>query len=358
MSAEGGAVTDLTTADAARDEPFHISPGLTPSNRAVLFTATIRNGGRIDAVILDSGERRVVLENARAPAVLGNGHLLFQRDEAILIAPFDPERLTVTGPAVPLIDDVRRDSQNSSFPVAQLAASVNGALAYLPAVDTTGALGLVSRDGKFEPLGQPPGYVSLPRVSADGHSVAFVSAQAQASAVHIYDRRRGSTTKLTDDGRDEGIAWHPDGRSLAVNSTRNGTRGIFLDHLDGREQLLVATPANVTVTRNAGWSPDGRLLAYTVQTGLLHDIWVLTMGEKPTSEPFLKGVASEHSPTFSPDGRWLAYVSDESGRAEVYVRPYPQGERLAVSTGGGTGRRGGATGRNSSSRARTMVRRR
>jgi len=155
--------------------------------------------------------------------------------------------------------------------------------------------------------------------------------------VHIYDRRRGSTIKLTDDGRDDGMAWHPDGRSLAVSSTRYGTRGIFLDYLDGREQLLVTTPANVTITRNADWSPDGRLLAYTVQTGLLHDIWVLTMGEKPTSEAFLKGVASEHSPTFSPDGRWLAYVSDESGRYEVYVRPYPQGDRFAVSTGGGTG---------------------
>src|SRR5438046_2897292 len=85
----------------------------------------------------------------------------------------------------------------------------------------------------------------------------------------------------------------------------------------------------------ARWrSPDGTRLAYTVQAGGLHDIWVLTMGEKPTTQPFLNSAASEYSPTFSPDGRWLAYTSNESGRAEVYVQKYPQGERFAVSTSG------------------------
>ena len=112
---------------------------------------------------------------------------------------------------------------------------------------------------------------------------------------------------------------------------------IFLKTLDGRERLLVATPAGATVIRNATWSTDGARLAYTVQTGFQHDIWILTMGETPTAKPFLATAASEYSPKFSPDGRWLAYVSDESGRFEVYVQPYPQCERLSVSTTGGQG---------------------
>jgi eukaryotic-like serine/threonine-protein kinase len=99
----------------------------------------------------------------------------------------------------------------------------------------------------------------------------------------------------------------------------------------------VATPAGVNSLRNAAWSPDGSTLAYTAQTGYLHDIWMLTMGDPPVTAPFLSRTASEHSPAFSPDGRWLAYVSDESGRAEVYLQPYPTGERLAVSTAGGNG---------------------
>jgi eukaryotic-like serine/threonine-protein kinase len=85
------------------------------------------------------------------------------------------------------------------------------------------------------------------------------------------------------------------------------------------------------------WSPDGTQLAYTVQTGRAHDIHVVTMGETPTTRPVLTSAASEESPRFSPDGRWLAYASDQSGQREVYVQAYPQGERLSVSTGGGTG---------------------
>jgi serine/threonine-protein kinase len=335
VSAEGGAVTDLTTPDAAQGEQFHLMTALTPSSRAVLFSGSTRVAARIDAVMLDSGERRRVIENAGRPVLLGSGHLLFQRDDAILIAPFDAERLTVTGPAVPLPDAVRRDSPGSPFPVAELAASSHGTLAYVPAAEDARALALVRRDGTFEPLGPPPTSFALPRASPDGHAVAFVVPRGRDSEVHVYDRRRGSTTKLTEDSRDEGLAWHPDGRSLAIYSTRKDVSGIFLKTLDGRERLLVPRPAGATIIRNAAWSPDGTQLAYTAQTGLLHDIWVMTLGDTPTTAPWLASAASEHSPAFSPDGRWLAYVSDESGRTEIYVRPYPQGQRLAVSTAGG-----------------------
>jgi Tol biopolymer transport system component len=340
VSAEGGAVTDLTKPDPAKGDPFHLFAALTPSSRTVLFSSLVTEGAKnrsIDAVDIASGQRRIVVENARTPTVLGSGHLLFQRDEAILIAPFDLDRLSVTGPAVPLIDAVRRDEPNSPGPVAQLAVSSNGTLAYVPAVDTARTLGLVGRNGVFEPLGPPPSEFSRPRVSPDGNLVAFVVARGPALEVHVYDRQRGSTTKLTQDGRDEGMAWRPDNRSLAVYSSRGETRGISLKNLDGTERLLVEKPPGVTVLRNASWSPDGTLLAYTVQTGLLHDIWVLTMGDKPTTEPLLASAASEHTPVFSPNGQWLAFVSDESGRGEIYIQKFPKGERLAVSTSGGSG---------------------
>jgi len=335
VSAEGGEPTDLTTLVTGH-ETFHSFPVLVPSSRAVLFC--VRTSGdsyRIEGVMLDSGKRRVVVENARVPIVLSSGHLLFQRDETILIAPFDPTRLSVNGPAVPLIDKVRSDSLASPYPIAELAVSQSGTLAYMPAADTAGALGLVGRDGAFQPLGLPPNNFDRPRVSPDGRYIAFMVARGQDSEVHVYDLQRGSTTKLTRDSRDSGIAWHPDSRSLAIFSQRKDARGIFLKNLDGGERLLVPLPAGVVSLRNFSWAPNGKQLAYTVQTGLLHDIWVLTMGEKPTSQPFLNSAVSEFSPKFSPDGLWLAYVSDESGRSEVYAQKYPQGERLPVSTGGG-----------------------
>ncbi|MEQ1760599.1 MAG: protein kinase [Vicinamibacterales bacterium] len=335
VSAEGGEPTDLTTFDAG-DELAHTFPTLVPSSRAVLFTVrTTGNAHRIESVMPDSGTRSVVLENARVPVVLSSGHLLFQRDETVLIAPFDATRLSVTGPAVPLIDRIRSDSLVSPYPAAELAVSRNGTLAYLPAADTAGALDLVGRNGAFQRLGPPPNNFARPRVSPDGRAIAYMVANGQDSEVYLYDVLRGSTTKVTQDSRDDGFAWHPDGRSLAISSTRKDAAGIFLKSLGGGERLLVPLPAGVSSIRNFSWAPDGTQLAYTVQTALQHDIWVLTMSETPTSQAFLKSAASEHSPTFSPDGRWLAYVSDESGRTEVYVQKYPQGERLAVSIDGG-----------------------
>ncbi len=339
VSAEGGAVTDLTALDAAQGERNHSFPALVPSSRAVLFSVRYRDSDnvRIDAVRLDSGERRVVMENASIPHVLSSGHLLFQRDETILIAPFDTTELTVTGPAVPLVDDVRRDSPFSSWQVAELAVSSSGTLAYVPAAGTARALGLVSREGAFEALGPPPNNFHLPQVSPDGRTVAFIVARGRHREVHVYDRLRGSTTKLTQDGYASAVAWHPDNRTLAIaQRNKSDASGIFVKSLDGDERLVVPNPPASSL-RPGSWSPDGTRLAYTVQTGSLHDIGVLTMGDPPTTQLLINSAAGEHSPTFSPDGRWLAYASDESGRFEVYLQKYPQGERLAVSVGGGTG---------------------
>ncbi len=338
VSAEGGAVTDLTTIDGAKGEDFHSFPVLTPSSRAVLFSVRSVPGYvfRTEAVTLDTGARRVVVENARALLVLSSGHLVFERGDAILVAPFDTNGLAVTGPAVPLVDAVRRSSEMTS-PTPELAASRAGTLAYLPATGAAAAVGLVGPDGTFEALGPPANDAAFPRVSPDGHTIAFLVPRGQDVDVQLYDRLRGSTTKLTQDEAVFGAEWHPDGRSLALATRKKDADGIFLKQLDGQERLLVATPAGVNSLRNAAWSPDGSKLAYTVQTGFLHDIWILTMGDPPVTTPFLSRPASEHSPAFSPDGRWLAYVSDESGRYEVYLQPYPTGERLAVSTGGGNG---------------------
>jgi eukaryotic-like serine/threonine-protein kinase len=334
VSAETGAVTDLTTIDAAHGEILHFVSLVTPSSRAVLFNRISNEGVRIDAVTLDSLERRVVVENGRTALAIAKGHLFFERGNTIVAAPFDEERLTLTGPAVPLTEEVRRDSFDSPMPWPQLVVSSSGTLAYLPVVDVAGALGLVDRDGMFEPLRLPRLDFRRPRVSRDGHAVAYVVGGGQ---VHVYDRLRGSTTKLTEGGRDEGLAWHPDGRSVALFSTRKDAAGIFFKNLDGGERLLVPMPSGVAQLWNAAWSSDRIHLAYTRFTGQQDDIWVATMGDPPTTAPYLTGAADENSPSFSPDGEWLAYVSDESGREEVYVRRYPEGERLAVSTDGGSG---------------------
>ncbi|MBY0507480.1 MAG: protein kinase [Bryobacteraceae bacterium] len=332
VSAESGAVTPLTTRDAARGERSHGQPALVPGSRAVLFAVGI--GGttnRVEAVWPDSGKRTVVLENARDPFALSSGHLIFQRNGEIFIAPFDTGSLTVTGPSVPLGEQIRYDRPATPLALPEIAISRNGTFAYLPAVDTAGTLGLVGRDGTFRPLALPPANVDKPRGSPDGRSIAYLV----NNEVYVYDLERGSTVKRTQDGRDRGIAWHPDSRSLTTFSSRNNVTGVFLRKPDGGEQVLIPMQRGVQFLRNFAWSPDGRRFAYTVQNGSETHIWILTPGENPPNQAFIQGQAK--NPRFSPDGKWLAYDSRESGRNEVYLQQYPQGERLEVSTGGGDG---------------------
>lgn len=273
----------------------------------------------------------MVVENARAPRYLVSGHLLFRRDDVILVAPFDAARLALTGPAVPLVEDIRRDRG------AEFAVSRGGTMAYVPAADAaTQALGIVNRDGAFRSLGPPPNRFAQPRISPDGQHVAFeVARPGQPTEVHIYDVARGATTKLTQQGSESGPSWRPSSGELTVSSRRQDASGIYLKDLSGAERLLIPYPGATTLLRNASWSPDGRLLAYTLQDGNLHDIWVLTMGDTSSAQPLVNGPTREFGPKFSPDGRWIAYVSAESGRIEVYIRRYPEGNGIAVSTGGG-----------------------
>ena len=339
VSADGGKTEQLSAVKRADGEAVHNQPDFIPGTRAVLFTVFygLQRDPRIDAIILNTGERRVVVENADNPHYLRSGHLLFQRNKSLLIAPFDAKRLKLTGPAIPLIDEVRRDGPTSDQFTAQLAVSWNGTLAFVPAVDRgSKVLGWVNREGKFQAIDLPPNSFDYPRLSPGGKQLAFELQRGKEREVHIYDLVRGTTTRLTQAGSEQRPAWRPNGTELAVFSVKPDVRGIYLKNLDGSERLLVKASSD-ELLRPGSWSPDGMLLAYTVQKGSRHDVWILSMGDKPAAHSYLNGSASGHSPMFSPDGHWLAYVSDESGREEVYVRRYPEGEKLTVSTGGGAG---------------------
>lgn len=289
--------------------------------------------------MLDTGARRIVLESAYNPHYLPSGHLVFQRDKGILIAPFEAKTLKLTGPAVPLIDEIRRDGLASDGSVAQFAISRNGTLAYVPGEEVTRNLGTVNQAGTFTPLSLAADRFSIPRVSPNGQYVAVEigGLQSGPSEIFIRDLARETTTKLTQEGADAWPAWRPNNRELAVFSVKkNAATGIYLKDLSGTERLLLTADTGVGL-RPGSWSPDGMLLAYTVQNSGQDHIWILTMSEKPTAKPLLNTAASEHSPGFSPDGRWLAYVSDESGREEVYVRRFPDGDKVVVSNSGGNG---------------------
>ena len=196
-------------------------------------------------MILQSGERRVITENASGGRYLSTGHLAFTRGDAVLVAPIDVKRLVLAGPAAALSDDVRRDGANSEGTIPQLAVSSNGTLAYVPRADATArVMGRVGRAGAFTPFGLAAGPNRRPRVSPDGQRVAFESPRSAGdaafeTAVHVHDLVRGTVTRLTESGSESHAVWRPDGRAIAVYARRPEASGIYLKDLGGQEHLVL-----------------------------------------------------------------------------------------------------------------------
>ncbi|HVT48419.1 MAG TPA: protein kinase [Vicinamibacterales bacterium] len=341
VSAEGGTVSTLLAKGQQEQEQGAIASLTSTASEHAVLLEFVNPGNvgvstaRIEAVRLDTGIRTLVLDHAASPLVTPDGrHLLFERDGALLAAPFDDAMLAVTGPVIPLVDDIGADTREIN-PTAEWTMSATGTLAYIAATDRTSAMGMVDRAGTFRPLAVPRGVYRLPRVSPDGRTIAFTTTTPQQSEIDLFDLARGSLAKLPASGSESAPAWTPDGQALAVTAATSNAAGIAFADLTGGLRMLVTSKAG-ELLRNGSFSPDGTELAYTRQTGSPHDIWVLTLGHPPPV-PYLDSAAAEHSPQFSPDGHWLAYVSDESGHAQVYIHGYPRGPRFVVSIDGGEG---------------------
>jgi serine/threonine protein kinase len=345
VPADGGSPTTLTSVDVAQGEIAHFPGAYAPEAGAVVFTTAFSQlrDSRLEAVILQSGERRVITENARAPRYLSTGHLMFRRGDAMLVAPIDVKRLVLAGPAAALSDDVRRDGANSEGSTPQAAVSSNGTLAYVRRADATArVMGRVGRAGAFTPFGLAAGPIRRPRVSPDGQRVAFQSPRSGSdsafeNAVHVHDLVRGTVTRLTEAGAESQSVWRPDGKAIAVYARRPDVSGIYLKDVGGQEHLVFRNDDAGTDVVPESFSPDGAVLAFSRSQGGRYSIWLLALGEKPVARPLTTATPSEYSPKFSPDGRWLAYVVDQRERSEVYIRGYPSGEPIPVSSSGGVG---------------------
>jgi Tol biopolymer transport system component len=255
-----------------------------------------------------------------------------------MAVPFDLQRLAVTGTAVPVLEGVLQSPLTGT---AQYSFSSTGALVYVPG-GLQGAqrrLVWVDRKGAEQPLPAPVRSYRTPRISPDGRRVAVTSSEVGEN-IWLYDLARETLTRLTFEGAANFTpTWTPDGRRIAFSSAKAAhTWNVFWQTADGSggaEQLTEFGdyPHNV-----GSWSPDGQVLAFeeiSPVTG--RDIWVLRLSDRK-AQPFLHTSFNETAPAFSPDSRWLAYASDETGRYEIYVQPYPAGPggKWQISTEGGT----------------------
>ncbi len=329
VPAAGGAPQRLTTLDNKRGEVGHRWPIVIPGG-AVLFTSFTSRGlqdARIEAVSLATGDRRTILEQATFSLYASTGHLLFCRDDALLGVAFDAKRLAVTGSPVPFIENIGVRSLGAPF----AALSATGTLSYVPASALVGRLAWVSRQGAEQPLSDAPRPYANPRVSPDGRRFVV---EVGSGDLWLRDLARESFTRLTlgQTANNQFPVWAPDGRRIVFRTARQ-LHWIDSDGSGSPHDI----PGTSIDDYPSSVSPDGETLALTrIDPKTSGDVYVLSLRGDPRPRAILSTPAYEGGAQFSPDGRWLAYVSRESGQMEVYLRPYPGPDRKwQVSVGGG-----------------------
>jgi serine/threonine-protein kinase len=340
VSASGGEPQQLTVPDAESGEGGHEMPHFLPGGEALLFTVIGNESNSIWAVSLESGERKNLLEGSR-PWYVPTGHMVYERGGSLHAVPFDIDTLQVVGSPTPLAQKLRVPSPG----FAEFAISDNGTLVYVPGSGgVKGELMWMDRQGKSETLGIHRNIVGdvareeRVRISPDGQRVALAIQESSTwhSNIWIYDVARGTMTPLTFDGRNGNPVWSPDGARVAFEKGGEGISWMPWDGSGEVEQL-------VTPGKNAEWqlpssfSPDGKLLAFVQQNPRTEgDILMLSLEGEHEPRTLVQGPFHEEQPMFSPDGQWLAYVSDQSGRSEVYLMPYPgPGGATQISVQGG-----------------------
>lgn len=336
-SAAGGAARMLTTLDTKQDELDHRWPEILPGDKALLFTIQARVGFRVASLSLETGERRVLIEDGSNAHYVPSGHLLFGRAGSVFAVPFDLKRLRVTGSPVLVMQGIANDPTTASM---QMTVSNTGSLAYIAGRELKSGRQLVwvDRHGSTRPLLEAPRNYEEPRLSPDGQQAALTIREETAD-IWIYSITRGTLTRLTfEPTENETPAWTPDGKYVTFSASRSGRRRFLFqkaaDDTGTGEQLIADTGADHY--HIGSWSPDGQALIVNKHPSGDGDILLLTPGDRQT-RPLVKTRFNERASRLSPNGCGLAYTSDESGRDEVYVQAYPSsGRKLQVSSEGGT----------------------
>ena len=351
VSAAGGEPSPVTTLSRAEMESSHRWPEFLPDGRHFLFLS--EPGNVVKVGLLDSAEIvRVTTGSSRA--LYADGQLLFVRDETLVAQPFDVKELRTTGEAVPVAEDVRVNPANGR---AAFAVSPTGILVYRIGGNAVPVqLTWFDRTGKeLQKIGQPKDYRGM-ALSPDAQRVVVHLHETSGRStvgfggggLWVVDIGRGTESRFTFTGaHDTSPRWSPDGLRIVFTSNQTaipprgagrsgGSLGLYVKAAGGvtPEELLMKSDSAIIAQ---SWSRDGRFIAFDSDGGKsLTDVFLLPLAGDRKVIPFLTTAANEGQAEFSPDGRWIAYTSDESGAADIYVQPYPPtGRKWLVSTGGG-----------------------
>ncbi len=362
VPAGGGEPVALTTPKVSEGD--HLFPSVLPGGRGVLFTISPPSqpeNAQVAVLDLKNGERKTLIPGGSDGAYVASGHLVYAAGGKLHAARFDLAKLEVMGDAVPIVDHVMIATGGAGGAI-NYTVSRTGTLVYVPGdagLRAVRSLVWVDRQGRETPINAPLRNYASARLSPDGTRVAL-DVRDQENDLWIWDIARTTLTRLTfGPATDQAPVWTPDGRWLVFASTRTGAQNLFSQAVDG-----TGTAERLTTSAGAQYptsiTPDGtRVVGF--ETGLKsgNGVFLLPLAH-PTSQrdtgpasgagpssPLIQTGLNGTNPEVSPDGRFLAYQSNESGRPEIYVRPFPDvnAGRWLISTGGGLFPRWRADGR-------------
>jgi eukaryotic-like serine/threonine-protein kinase len=343
VSAAGGPISQITTIDSGLPVTSHRWPSFLPDGRRFLYIAfsTVLSGPDSGHALyvgsLDRPEQHLLLRTNAKAEYVAPGFLLFTRERNLLAARFDPRSLALRGEPVVIAERVKvyPNTASALFSASQrggvvFASGESPPISQLVWFDRAGA--------QLETAGDPVDCED-PRLSPDGRRIAAnrIDPQSGASNIWIFGGAPASWSRLTFTPTFEHAAiWSPDGERIAFDSFRNPPADIYVKSTAGAGETLLVEGDDAAVPTD--WSSDGRLLLFQrLQAKTGWDLWTASPGGEQPPAPVLATPSNEEGGQFSPDGRWLAYASDESGRAEIYVVAFPGlSGKWQISAAGGT----------------------
>lgn len=326
IPAAGGALTAVTKLDTSRSEMTHRWPHFLPDGKHFLYFSRSSTGGverEEDALVVGSlhGKVNKRLMTAKGNVVYASGYLIYLRDKALMAQPFDAGKLETSGDAIPIAEPVEYDL---GYNRAVFSVSQNGMLIYQSSSTQLGLqLEWFDRTGRSLGTIAPPAEYWGTSLSPDGKRIVFsvYDYQSRNRDIWIYDTARGLKTRFTfDPASDESPVWSPDGSRIVFSSARRGHYDLFQKTTSGAgvEEVLLESPQPKLPS---DWSSDGRFILY-IESRAKDNLWILPLEGDRKPFVFLQTEFNEELAQFSPDVRWISYLSDESGNWEVYVRPF------------------------------------
>lgn len=356
--ATGGQPTVITTLDTSKQETEHLSPFFLPDGQHYVFLAVSSQPSHTAIYVgsLDSTERKPLFASESRAVYAAPGYLLFTRGDALFAQPFDDRKLVLTGEPNRIADGIAATANNATdvaanlYRTASFAVSQTGVLGYRTGgqgqgpnqnqINNVGERSLVwfDRSGRqIGVLGGPGPYAGVD-LSPDGKQVAVHVHDGAGGDSWFFDSAQSRMQRLTFDATQDNSnpVWSPDGTRIAFGSRRNGKWGLYVKPADGTAKEELLTESDLS-KMPMSWSPDGKLLVYWVEDPRTNgDVWAIPLTGDRKPMPIVQTPSNETMPQVSPDGKWIAYTSNETGRPEIYVKPFPEGPgKWQVSTDGG-----------------------